>query len=66
MGQSRGGACAAEESLAGCVEGCLIPTPHSPLFFLSFLFFSFLKKSFSLTLINFSVGLRLETAERWK
>jgi hypothetical protein len=65
MGQSRGGACAAEESLAGCVEGCLIPTPHSPLFFLSFLFFSF-SKIFLLTLINFSVGLRLETAERWK
>lgn len=37
-GQSRGGACAAEESPAGCVEGCLIPTPSS-FFFPSFFFF---------------------------
>lgn len=42
-GQSRGGACAAEESLAGCVEGCLIPTPSSFFFFfpLSVFFFFF-------------------------
>lgn len=38
-GQSWGGACAAEESPAGCVEGCLIPTPSS-FFFPSFFFLS--------------------------
>lgn len=59
MGQSGGGACGAEESLAGCVEGCLIPTPSFFLFFFPLFF------SFSLSLINFSVGLRLETVERW-